>query len=163
VVLLLGVLMNRNIDEAVVNIDYKKIMDKVCSKYNRFVDADDLSSMRMVTLWQCLNKFDPSRNVKFTSYLYQQLTFAIKNFLKKKKREFTNIPFDVAKESMENMEVVMLDFPDEYKKLLRQKYIYRMTMSEIGQINGYSRETARRRFNKAKVYYEEMNESRATL
>ena len=71
--------------------------------------------------------------------------------------------FDVAKEPMENMEVVMLDFPDEYKKLLRQKYIYRMTMSEIGQINGYSRETARRRFNKAKVYYEEMNESRATL
>ena len=37
---------------------------------------------------------------------------------KKKKREFTNNPFDVSKESMENIEVVMLDFPDEYKKLL---------------------------------------------
>ena len=156
--------MNKNIDEAVKNIDYKKIMDKVCSKYQRFVDPDDISSLRYVTLWECLNKFDPSRNVKFTSYLYQQLTFAIKNFLKKKKREFTTIPFDVCgKTSTENLEVVMLDFPEEYSRLLKQKYIYRMTMTEIGQMNGYSRETARRRFNKAKTYYEDLNEVRAIM
>jgi len=151
--------MNRNIDEAVKNIDYKKIMDKVCSKYNRFVDADDLSSMRMNTLWDCLKKFDTSRNVKFTSYLYQQLTYAIKNHLKKKKREFTNIPFDVAKEPIENVNVILIDFPNEYRNLLKQKYISRMTMTEIGLSNGYSRETARRKVNKATKYYEALNEA----
>ena len=80
--------MNRNIDEAVNNVDYKRIMDKVCSKYSRYVDEDDLSSIRLHTLWQCLNKFDPERKVKFTTYLYQQLTFAIKNHLKK---QFVNL------------------------------------------------------------------------
>ena len=151
--------MNRDIDEAVKNIDYKKIMDKVCSKYNRFVDADELSSLRMNTLWECLKKFDTSRNVKFTSYLYQQLTYAIKNHLKKKKREFTNIPFDVAKDPIENVNVILIDFPDEYRNLLRQKYISRMTMTEIGLANGYSRETARRKVNKAIKYYEALNEA----
>tara|TARA_R100001244_G_scaffold123031_1_gene92672 strand:+ start:344 stop:811 length:468 start_codon:yes stop_codon:yes gene_type:complete len=151
--------MNRNIDEAVQSIDYKKIMDKVCSKYNRFVDADDLSSLRMLTLWDCLKKFDTSRNVKFTSYLYQQLTYAIKNHLKKKKREFTNIPFDVAKEPIENVNVILIDFPPEYRNLLKQKYISRMTMTEIGLANGYSRETARRKVNKAIKYYEALNEA----
>jgi len=151
--------MNRDIDEAVKNIDYKKIMDKVCSKYNRFVDADELSSLRMNTLWECLKKFDTSRNVKFTSYLYQQLTYAIKNHLKKKKREFTNIPFDVAKDPIENVNVILIDFPDEYRNLLRQKYISRMTMTEIGLANGYSRETARRKVNKATKYYEALNET----
>jgi len=151
--------MNRNIDEAVKNIDYKKIMDKVCSKYNRFVDADDLSSLRMLTLWDCLKKFDTSRNVKFTSYLYQQLTYAIKNHLKKKKREFTNIPFDVAKDPVENVNVILIDFPTEYRNLLRQKYISRMTMTEIGLANGYSRETARRKVNKAIKHYEALNEA----
>ena len=151
--------MNRNIDEAVKNIDYKKIMDKVCSKYNRFVDADDLSSLRMLTLWDCLKKFDTSRNVKFTSYLYQQLTYAIKNHLKKKKREFTNIPFDVAKDPIENVNVILIDFPSEYRNLLKQKYISRMTMTEIGLANGYSRETARRKVNKAIKYYEALNEA----
>lgn len=149
--------MNRNIDEAVKNIDYKKIMDKVCSKYNRFVDADDLSSLRMLTLWDCLKKFDTSRNVKFTSYLYQQLTYAIKNHLKKKKREFTNIPFDVAKDPVENVNVILIDFPTEYRNLLKQKYISRMTMTEIGLANGYSRETARRKVNKAIKHYEALN------
>ena len=151
--------MNRNIDEAVQSIDYKKIMDKVCSKYNRFVDADDLSSLRMLTLWDCLKKFDTSRNVKFTSYLFQQLTYAIKNHLKKKKREFTNIPFDVAKEPIENVNVILIDFPPEYRNLLKQKYISRMTMTEIGLANGYSRETARRKVNKAIKYYEALNEA----
>jgi len=151
--------MNRNIDEAVKNIDYKKIMDKVCSKYNRFVDADDLSSLRMLTLWDCLKKFDTSRNVKFTSYLFQQLTYAIKNHLKKKKREFTNIPFDVAKDPIENVNVILIDFPSEYRNLLKQKYISRMTMTEIGLANGYSRETARRKVNKAIKYYEALNEA----
>lgn len=155
--------MNRNIDEAVKNIDYKKIMDKVCSKYNRFVDADELSSLRMNTLWECLKKFDTSRNVKFTSYLYQQLTYAIKNHLKKKKREFTNIPFDVAKESIENVNVILIDFPNEYKDLLRQKYISRMTMTEIGLANGYSRETARRKVNKAINHYEALNETGSSM
>ena len=37
--------MNRNIDEAVNNVDYKRIMDKVCSKYSRYVDQDDMSCM----------------------------------------------------------------------------------------------------------------------
>tara|TARA_Y100000296_G_C5152468_1_gene247183 strand:- start:1083 stop:1550 length:468 start_codon:yes stop_codon:yes gene_type:complete len=151
--------MNRNIDEAVKNIDYKKIMDKVCSKYNRFVDADELSSLRMLTLWDCLKKFDISRNVKFTSYLYQQLTYAIKNHLKKKKREFTNIPFDVSKDPVENINVILIDFPPEYRNLLKQKYISRMTMTEIGLANGYSRETARRKVNKAIKYYEALNEA----
>ena len=155
--------MNRNIDEAVKNIDYKKIMDKVCSKYNRFVDVDELSSLRMNTLWECLKKFDTSRNVKFTSYLYQQLTYAIKNHLKKKKREFTNIPFDVAKESIENVNVVLIDFPNEYKDLLKQKYISRMTMTEIGLANGYSRETARRKVNKAINHYEALNETGSSM
>jgi|TARA_R110000787_G_scaffold60498_2_gene137242 RNA polymerase sigma factor (sigma-70 family) len=155
--------MNKSIDEAVQCIDYKKIMDKVCSKYNRFVDPDDLSSMRLVTLWECLKKFDPERKVKFTSYLYQQLTFAIKNHLKKKKREFTNIPFDICGPEQENVSVVLMDFPEEYCTLLEQKHISRMTMNEIGKENGYSRETARRRVNKAGRHYKSLNENRITV
>ena len=100
----------------------------------------------------CLDKYDPSRKTKFTTYLYQQLSFAIKNFLKKRKREFTNIPFETYKESSENINLVLADFPEEYATLLKQKYIFNMTMQEIGESNGYSRKTARRKINRAKQY-----------
>ena len=145
--------MNKNIDEAVKNIDYKRIMDKVCSKYSRYVDEDDLSSIRLHTLWQCLNKFDPERKVKFTTYLYQQLTFAIKNHLKKQRREYTNIPFSVGQRQDVDIDIAFLDMPREMAKLIEQKYVSRMTMNEIGEANGYSRETARRRLKKAVEYY----------
>ena len=146
--------MNRNIDEAIKSIDYKKIMDKVCSRYNRYVDEDDMSSMRMYTLWQCLKKFDPLRKVKFTTFLYQQLTFAIKNHLKRQRREYTNIPFSVGQQRDIDIDIALLDMPKDMANLLEQKYVCRMTMNEIGEANGYSRETARRRLKKAVAYYE---------
>ena len=62
--------MDKTFNEAVNNVDYKRIMDKVCSKYSRSVDPDDLSSMRLNTLWDCVKKYDPERGMKFSSYLY---------------------------------------------------------------------------------------------
>ena len=49
--------------------------------------------------------------------------------------------------------IALLDMPKEMAKLIEQKYVCRMTMNEIGQANGYSRETARRRLKKAVEYY----------
>jgi RNA polymerase sigma factor (sigma-70 family) len=159
--------MDKNFDEAYKNIDYKRIMDKVCSRYSRAVDPDDLTSIRLNTLWECLKKYDPTRGAKFTSYLYQQLTFAIKNSLKKRKREFTNIPIEKYKNETENISLVLSDLPDEYSNLLRQKYLGNMTMEEIGKENGYSRETARRKIKKALNLYKRLsrdkNENRSLM
>ena len=47
--------------------------------------------------------------------------------------------------------------PSEYATLLEQKYVYNMTMNEIGRKNGYSRETARRKVAKAVNFYKNNN------
>ena len=39
--------------------------------------------------------------------------------------------------------------PEGVSKILEQRYLYNMTMVEIGNANGYSRETARRRLQNA--------------
>ena len=156
--------MNRNFDEAAANSDYNRIMDKVCSRYSYFVDPDDISSLRLVTLWECLKKYDETRGAKFTSYLFQQLTFAIKNKLKKKKREFTNIPIEIPKQLAETAEITLDGITDEYKMLLTQKYLQNMTMEEIGKANGYSRETARRKIKRALVHCKRVNhENRSSM
>ena len=43
--------MIKDFDEAVKNIDYCRIMDKVCSRYNKYIVRDDLISIRLDTLW----------------------------------------------------------------------------------------------------------------
>ena len=39
--------------------------------------------------------------------------------------------------------------PDSVSNILQQRYVYNMTMVEVGKANGYSRETARRRLKNA--------------
>ena len=148
-------LKTRNLNEALEKIDYKKIMDSVCGKYSKSVDPDDISSLRLEILWKCLNSFDESRGVKFTTFLYQQLNYAMMNQLRIRRREKNGIPFDICQVPKDNIEVLLSDLDDNQKKILKQRYLDRMTMVEIGEKNGYSRETARRAVNSALSVFED--------
>lgn len=48
-----------------------------------------------------------------------------------------------------DVELILDSLPEESEKILRQKYFDRLTFKEIGEANGYSRETARRKLKKA--------------
>ena len=75
-------------------IDIQNIMNKVAGRYKGSIDFDDIESIKMQTLWNCIKKYDSTRGSKFTSYLYQQLSFAFKNKLKTKSIEYSNISLD---------------------------------------------------------------------
>lgn len=150
-------LKTRDLDEALENIDYKKIMDSVCAKYSKTVDPDDMSSLRLEILWKCLNSFDEDRGVKFTTFLYQQLNYAMMNQLRIRRREKNGIPFDICHKPKENIEVLLSDLNEDQKRILKQRYLDRMTMVEIGVKNGYSRETARRAVNSALSVFKDDN------
>ena len=139
------------------NIDNIKVMNKVCTKYFAALSADDLYSLKLTTLWKCLNKYDPSKKTKFTTFLYQQLDYAIRNTLKKKIREFNCRQLEKSIDAVDNIDHVLDGLSDEYTVLIKQKYVYGMTMEEMGRQNGYSRETARRRFKKALKSFEKIN------
>jgi len=149
--------MDKTFEEALNNIDNIKVMNKVCTKYFAALSADDLYSLKLTTLWKCLNKYDPSKKTKFTTFLYQQLDYAIRNTLKKKKREFNCRQLEKSIDAVDNIDHVLDGLSDEYTVLIKQKYVYGMTMEEMGRQNGYSRETARRRFKKALKSFEKIN------
>ena len=84
-------LNNYSIKELLENPRINGIIYKVFNRYRRAIDLDELDSIKMTILWDCANRYDPSKGAQFTSFLYQQLTFACKNELKKRKNEFNNI------------------------------------------------------------------------
>ena len=102
-------------------IDIQNIMNKVAGRYKTAIDFDDIESIKMQTLWKCIQKYDKTRGSKFTSYLYQQY-------------EIIDI---------------LTGLDPELKEVINQRFYHNMTMVEIGHANGYSRETARRRLKKA--------------
>lgn len=148
------------IDKLLKNPDIVNIMNCVSNKYCKSIDFDEIESIKMLTLWKCIDKFDKSKGAKFTSYLYQQLSFAFKNELKKKKQMWyrdnsqidtvhgskgTNERYDVSIEFNDTIS----GLPEEVSKILKQRFLGNMTMVEIAKANGYSRETARRRLKTA--------------
>ena len=80
--------MDKTFEEKWESSDVQNIMNKVANRYRTAIDFDDIESIKMQTLWRCIDRYDPDKGTKFTSYLYQQLSFAFKNKLKKKRREY---------------------------------------------------------------------------
>jgi RNA polymerase sigma factor (sigma-70 family) len=149
-----------NFEEQLNNNDNKKIMFAVCYRYRRFLDEDDAESIKLQTLWECCQKYDPyhPKRAKFTSYLYDRLNNKIRNHLKKKKREIAcAIPEDAKVCQSSNLEFHILNsLNDEDKNILTQSYMHNMTIEEIGRANGYSRETARRKLHKIRAKCKEL-------
>lgn len=132
--------------------DIKSIMNKVSNRYKKSIDIDDIESIKMNTLWSCIRKFDESKGTKFTSYLFQQLTYAFKNKVKTKRSEFNFDDIEKADVNYQDkLDVIDIlnSLDEETTQILEQKFYQNMTMKEIGKTNGYSRETARRKFKNA--------------
>jgi len=143
--------MDKNIENYLKDPNIKGIINSVSSRFNKSIDMDDISSISNVTLWKCINKYDPTKGAKFTSYLYQQLLYAFKNELKRNKFEFSSDKIETQADFSVKSEVfdIMESIPSNMKNVLHQRYFDNMTINEIAKANGYSRETARRRLNKA--------------
>jgi hypothetical protein len=135
----------------------QKIMGKVCHRYlGKVCSKDEILSLKMSTLWSCVKNFKNGRNAKFTSYLYRSLKNNARRLYKQKLN--TNLTFiDNIEYVKENKDIEeardilesVKDIDLEMHKLLIQKFFYRMTNQEIGQENGYGKETARKRVQKA--------------
>mgnify|MGYP003679755676 FL=1 len=145
--------MDKTFEGLVKDPDIVNIMNKVSSKFQRGVDFDDIQSVKLDTLWKCVENYDAAKGAKFTTYLHNQLSYAFRNVLKKKKSHFnlgelhTSV-MDKHDYSRDASDVVN-GLPKHVSHILEQKYLYNMTMVEIGNANGYSRETARRRLQNA--------------
>lgn len=145
--------MDKTFEDLVKDPDIVNIMNKVSSKFQNNIDFDDIQSVKLDTLWKCVENYDSTKGAKFTTYLHNQLNYAFRNNLKKKKPQVnlgelhTSVvgSHDYSRDAHD----VVNGLPTDISHILEQRYLYNMTMVEIGQANGYSRETARRRLKNA--------------
>lgn len=154
--------MDKDIENYLKDKNILNIMNKVSFPYKNNIDHDEIDSIKMDILWNCIKKYDSSKGSKFTSYLYQQLSFAFRSRVKKKKREYSsdyvedNTPCLKTQSDM-NCYDILDGLPQDISYIIRQRYMENMTMKEIGSANGYSRETARRKLLKAVKICREKN------
>jgi DNA-directed RNA polymerase sigma subunit (sigma70/sigma32) len=63
--------MNKTFEDLVEDKEIRKVGYKAASSFKRSLTKEEIDSCVLNALWRSWSKFDPSKNTKFTSYLYK--------------------------------------------------------------------------------------------
>ncbi len=153
---------DKELREALNNRDNINVMNKICSKYTEIICYEELKRCRLISLWEALKSYDPSKGkCKFTSFLCNRLFWEIQKQLYEINKERRIPKSDPAstliseichsKENFDNLEIdeIFENLDNNSRDILFKRFYESKTAKEIGQDNGYGRETARRRINEA--------------
>tara|TARA_B100001113_G_scaffold264732_1_gene219684 strand:- start:153 stop:659 length:507 start_codon:yes stop_codon:yes gene_type:complete len=153
---------DKELREALNNRDNINVMNKICSKYTDIICYEELKRCRLISLWEALKSYDPSKGkCKFTSFLCNRLFWEIQKQLYEinkarripKSDSASTLISEIchSKENSDNLEIdeIFENLDNNSRDILFKRFYESKTAKEIGQDNGYGRETARRRINEA--------------
>ena len=153
---------NEELQKALNNQDNINVMNKICMKYTGIIPYEELERCKLISVWQAIERYDPARGkCKFTSFLCNRVFWECQKQLyeiqKTKKIPKSDSASSLISEicgyeqSLDYIEVSeLLDKLDEDSRdIIFQRFYESKTAKEIGEANGYGRETARRRILQA--------------
>lgn len=161
---------NQEFETALKNTDNVNIMRSVCRKYGNILSCDDLRSCRLQALWRTLQSHRAEFGQKFTTSLHRFTHWECLREVARLQRwreRHSNLWLDdsdeVDKDAFEEREEKSFVgeclglLPEQWQEdIIRDYYFDSYTMEEIGQRNGYSKESARQKINKAMASLKEI-------
>lgn len=128
--------INTKIEKALKDKNITRIMNKASNSFRKQLDEDIIYTCQINALWKSFLNFNPNKNTKFTSYLYNGVFIeCIKevkflNKMKANKKIHDNIP----RHELEFLIIDILDeFDDEEEKSLIIDKVSNLTIEEMSQ------------------------------
>ena len=145
---------NEVYEQALSNRDNLMIMHSAGSRFMSALDADEIHTCKLMALWKALQKWKADHGSKFTGFLYQQVKWeCLKNINQNKKNKDVQVDHVDREVLPETPICEILDcIPKNLRDIVEKRYVYGMTLREIGEQHGYCYETIRRRLKKADGY-----------
>lgn len=146
--------LNSQIELALGNRDYQRVMHKATGQFRRTLDQDTLETCQLHGLWHSLETFKPEYNVKFTTYLFKGVFIECvkaSKFQKRHMRYTKQMMHNNVSES-DRRDFEMVDLQDEMDhssdpEMLRER-ASGATISEISASRSVSRETVRKKLKR---------------
>jgi RNA polymerase sigma factor (sigma-70 family) len=141
--------------------DNQRVMGAVFRRYSHLIDQDELERCGMEATWEALRYHDPRFKQRFTTSLHRFAKWVCQRETRKRHDRYAQlkvrlkgdldvaVPENSVLEDIQHIRECMKQLPPEDQRLIEQRYFNEMTVDEMGQANGYSRETARHKSNKA--------------
>ena len=131
---------------ALDNIDNKKVINKVRSRFARCLSFDELKQCGLEGLWRALKSHDTTYGRKFTSSLYQFVEWECQRAINKLNHTHATceaLMVDIPVEDTQLQHGVLLRDLLEYldntsRNIIVDRYIYNYTLKEIAAKYGYT-------------------------
>jgi len=144
--------MGRKIDDVLKDFNSKAIIESVIAKYAHLIkDRDELHGIKLRAIWQAIKNFDPTKNVKWTTYLYHRVSWECKNTLTMMhKKNLRTSKLSEAAQQTRDMELyrqeelqkeaidTLNSLNDYDRELIEHKYINNMSLAEMSKIRNKS-------------------------
>ena len=145
--------LNDKIENALNDKNIVKIMNKASNRFSNSLDKDSIYTCQINALWKSFVNFNPNKDTKFTTYLYRGVFIeCLKEvkFLNKSKACNGKLHENLYRHG-DNANLI-IDVLDEIKSDCDREIIIdrisKMTINEIAQKRGVSRETIRKKIKK---------------
>ena len=140
-------------EKALKNKDNIRIIKSVTKKYSGQLSEETQKSCGLYGLWRCMKNHDDSYGRKFTTSLFVHVEWECKREISAQRRKplvFLGESDDKIESLPPNMDASeILDcLTENQKKIMHQRFFENMTLQEIGENHGYSKEAARQNINK---------------
>lgn len=141
---------NKTYEEALNNRDNQMIMHSAGARFIRSLDEDEIHRCKLMALWKALQKWRRDRGNKFTNFLYQQVRWECLKSVKQQSK------FDIQVEWVDQevlpdtpLQEIFDCLPLELRNIVEKRYVYNMTLREIGDECGCCYETVRKKLHEA--------------
>jgi DNA-directed RNA polymerase specialized sigma subunit len=157
----MNIVTNEQVQEALKNEDYQKIMAASAKKFYGLLSQDELESCKLMALWNALKSFDPeniNKNgnpTKFTTYLFSGVFLECRTmtkFVMKNKKETRSYhPNIEAKADNGDFNVELMDELDSIPDgdIIKSLYVDGDTIKEIAERKNLSKQAIYNRKEKA--------------
>jgi len=145
------IVTNEIYEEALKDNDNIMIMHSAGSRFASVLDVDEVYRCKLIALWKALQAWEENLGSKFTGFLYQQVYWeCLKNVNRNKKRVEVQADYIDQEVLPDTPLYEILDgLPSDLQDIVEKRYVYNMTLREIGDEYGFSGETIRKRLKKA--------------
>lgn len=130
---------------------------------NREFDLEDLAQIGRMYVLHALEDFDPSKDMKLSSYVIQRIRWGLNTALRAymKVAKVSTVSIDSMNEEHSDrwhpvedgdpltFALLIQDLPADLRRIVSMRYMDGMTLQEIGKAEGISHEWARQQIEKA--------------
>ena len=154
----MGKSTDEELQKALENRDNINVMNKICMRYKDTIPYEELERCKLISVWQAMEHYDPSKgNCKFTSFLCNRLFWECQKQLYEinksrkipKSEKASSLIAEICgyEKKLDSVEIsdLLEKLDEESRDVIFKRFYESKTAKEIGQDNGYGRETARRR------------------